>query len=160
MIGDIYYVYVLRLTNGGFYVGSTKNLEIRLRSHFNSGGAIATKESKPVYIVEILTLVDYQIGGDYAHSIIEILVANNYAENYGYHLVRGAKHGMGWKDHPTKNGLRIIKRLQKFSKTTECEKLREKVSKIDFNNFPEQVKGYFNSDNRSGDSQASKNAQL
>ena len=95
MNGDAYFVYVLKLENGGHYVGSTKNLFKRIKNHFNVGGAIATKESKPIAIIEVLLINDHKIEFDYAHLILEISVAIRYSKEYGANMVRGAKHGKG-----------------------------------------------------------------
>ena len=47
----MYYVYILRsLINGRYYVGSTSDLESRVRRH-NAGGSTWTKKSRPWEVV-------------------------------------------------------------------------------------------------------------
>ena len=43
-----FFVYILDLDHGKFYVGSTKNLESRLRAHIEGKGAEFTKVHKPL----------------------------------------------------------------------------------------------------------------
>lgn len=127
MNGDLYYVYVLKLSNKGFYIGSTKNLENRIKKHFSIGGSIATKESKPIEVVEICEIIDYKMKFEYAHIILEISTAIKFANTHGKNQVRGAKHGMGWDDSPTPNGLRVIKKVQSLMGTEEFQQMIEKV---------------------------------
>jgi predicted GIY-YIG superfamily endonuclease len=91
---ELYYIYVLRLENNGWYVGSTKSFENRMRSHFGRGGSIATKERRVIGIEEVFELMDYQIRTDCAHERAEVIIAAKYAEIYGDAAVRGAKHGV------------------------------------------------------------------
>lgn len=121
MEGDTYYIYVLKVSNGGYYVGSTKNLHKRLVSHFGKGGggATGTRESKPIYIDSIYTIIDYKVGALYAHIIAEIHVASKYADTFGANLVRGAKHGQGWNDIPSASSLKIIKYVRKYMTSTD-----------------------------------------
>lgn len=44
------YTYILRLANGQYYVGSTHNLQNRIREH-NEGTDITTKKHLPVELV-------------------------------------------------------------------------------------------------------------
>ncbi len=131
MDGDIYYVYVLRLENNGYYIGSTKNLLQRIKKHFSIGGAIATKEIKVIEIVEILRIKDYKVGFEYAHLILEISTAIKYSNDYGANMVRGAKHGKGWDDFPTPNGVKEIKRVNHFMNTEAFRTMMGKVEKMD-----------------------------
>lgn len=133
MEGELYYVYVLKVANGGYYVGSTKNLEGRIKTHFSVGGAIATKESSPVEVVEVLKLIDYKIGARDAHLILEIATAVKYALVYGSSKVRGAKHGKDWKDSPTPSGLKIIHGIKSFIKTEAYQLLMKRVDHVTIN---------------------------
>jgi predicted GIY-YIG superfamily endonuclease len=114
-----YFVYVLRLEQDRWYVGSTKNIEKRMRTHFARGGAIATRECCPASIEVIYRFIDYQIRTDCAHERAEAIVAARLAEKYGRDNVRGAKHGKGWSDEPSRNNLRDIERYQRFSVTPD-----------------------------------------
>lgn len=118
-----YFIYVLRLEQGRWYVGSTKNLARRMRSHFSRGGATATRECPPVSIEAIYRLIDYQIRTDCAHERAEVMVATRIAEQYGYSNVRGAKHGKGWGDAASPNNLRDIARYSRFALTDEGQQL-------------------------------------
>jgi predicted GIY-YIG superfamily endonuclease len=139
MDNKIYYIYVLKLMNDGIYVGCTKNIEKRLLVHLSSGGAIATKESKPAEILKIYTLNDYYVYSfvcqEYAHKLAEVMIANEYAESIGYNKVRGAKHGMGWNDEPTPNCIRTIKMVQRFAKTEKGINLRNALISIDVDKY-------------------------
>jgi len=58
---ELYYIYVLRVEEGGWYVGSTQNFERRMRSHFGKDGAIATKERRALEVEEVFELRDDQM---------------------------------------------------------------------------------------------------
>ena len=75
--------YVLRLEEGCFYVGVTKNLNERLAAHFGGTGAMFTRKHKPLDLVSAEL-----IPGDYdawEHSKTLNLMAK-----YGFNKVRGA----------------------------------------------------------------------
>lgn len=127
MDGVTYYIYILHLAHGGYYVGCTKNIEKRLAVHFRSGGSIATKGIKAVYIDRIYTIIDYKIGAMYAHVIAEVLIACGYCDIFGPRLVRGAQHGKGWNDSPTPNGLKIINRVRRLANIEEGIALIQKI---------------------------------
>ncbi|GAA4106188.1 hypothetical protein GCM10022393_00500 [Aquimarina addita] len=135
MEGDLYFIYVLKLENGGFYVGSTKNLKKRLRTHFKNGGAMATKEYKAIEIVEIKKLVDYKMKHGFAHGNLEIGTAIQYSKKYGKHLIRGAKHGNGWQDEPSSNSIKIIARFTKFMSSNDYKTLLKNARQIDLTTF-------------------------
>lgn len=120
---ELYFIYVLRLEHERWYVGSTKNIARRMRSHFARGGALATTECCPVDIEVIYRLMDYQIRTDCAHERAEVIVAAGLADKYGKDKVRGAKHGKGWEDMPTSGNLRDIDRYQRFANTQDGAKL-------------------------------------
>jgi putative endonuclease len=46
-----HYVYILRCSDGSYYVGSTCNLEERLRAHNEGRAATHTSEHRPVCLV-------------------------------------------------------------------------------------------------------------
>ncbi|MFA8451280.1 MAG: GIY-YIG nuclease family protein [Bacteroidales bacterium] len=45
------YTYILKCSDGSYYTGSTKNLELRLRQHENGEGANFTRKRLPVELV-------------------------------------------------------------------------------------------------------------
>lgn len=47
-------IYILKLNNNNFYVGTTSNLPRRLRDHFNHRGSVWTKKHKPLEVLDIL----------------------------------------------------------------------------------------------------------
>ena len=47
----MHYVYILRCAEGSFYVGSTHNLQARLKAHNNGRGAAYTFKHRPVLLV-------------------------------------------------------------------------------------------------------------
>lgn len=56
---ELYYIYVLRVEENGWYVGSTQSFERRMRSHFGKGGAVATKEAGITYTYKVNNLADW-----------------------------------------------------------------------------------------------------
>ncbi|MGJ7568879.1 GIY-YIG nuclease family protein [Variovorax sp. GB1R11] len=127
----LYYIYVLRVEGDRWYVGSTLNFERRMRSHFGRGGAVATKELRALAIEEVFELLDYQIRTDCAHERAEVIIAQRYAQAYGMHSVRGAKHGKGWNDLPSPGNLRDIQRYNKFAVTEQGMQLLAVLRKVD-----------------------------
>ena len=47
----VHYVYILRCADGSFYVGSTDNLQARLKAHNNGRGSAYTFKHRPVRLV-------------------------------------------------------------------------------------------------------------
>jgi len=47
----VYYVYILRCANSTLYVGSTRDLQARLKAHNDGRGAAYTFKYRPVYLV-------------------------------------------------------------------------------------------------------------
>ncbi|MEO8150364.1 MAG: GIY-YIG nuclease family protein [Bacteroidia bacterium] len=45
------YMYILKYSNGAYYIGSTNDLELRLQQHQNCEGANFTKKHLPVELV-------------------------------------------------------------------------------------------------------------
>jgi len=125
------FVYVLRLGNGGWYVGSTRNLAQRVAKHFSRGGAMATREIKPVAVEKIYLFEDQYFGVQPVRLWSEVFIASQYARRHGLHRVKGAKHGRGWDSGPTKNGLRFIRRDRAFFQTDEGKRWLESVVEVD-----------------------------
>lgn len=46
----MYYTYLLRLSNGDYYAGSSDNLQTRIKDH-NEGKNISTKPFRPVKLI-------------------------------------------------------------------------------------------------------------
>ena len=132
----IRYVYVLRLENGGFYVGCTRHLAKRLAEHFEKGGAIATRESRPVAIEKIYQFEDCLFGKEPAHLRFEVFIASEYAKRHGIAWVKGAKHGRGWDSAPTRNDLRFIRRFRAFFQRPEGRRWLASVREIDLGASP------------------------
>jgi len=49
MIGG--YMYILKCANGAYYVGSTRNLDLRLQQHQSGLGSVYTKKHLPVTLI-------------------------------------------------------------------------------------------------------------
>ena len=140
--GEKYYIYILRLSNDGWYVGSTKNIYNRMLTHFSIGGSIATKEFKPVRIEKIFTMTDYMIGSNFAHRIAEVLIANKYAKSFGYDKIRGAKHGKSWNEYPNQYSLKIIKRYQGFARKDAGRVLRDSIAVFDHTDLSIEINSF------------------
>ena len=133
---DLHYVYVLRLENGGFYVGCTRNLVKRLMEHFGKGGAMATRESRPVAVEKIYQFEDCLFGKGPARLRLEVFIASEYAVKHGFARVKGAKHGRRWNSAPTRNDLRFIHRFRAFFQCPEGQRWLASVTEIDPDALP------------------------
>lgn len=131
-----HYVYVLRLENGGFYVGGTRHLAPRLAEHFEKGGAMATRESRPVGVEKIYQFKDCLFGKETAHLRFEVFIASEFAERHGIARVKGAKHGRGWDSTPTRNDLRFIRRFRAFFQSPEGKRWLATVTEIELGARP------------------------
>ena len=47
----MYFVYILKCSNGSFYTGSTNNVENRFKKHLDGKGGKYTRSHKPLEIV-------------------------------------------------------------------------------------------------------------
>ena len=74
------FIYVLKLTNGKYYVGKTSNPAFRLETHFNSCGSAWTSRYNPIQIIELIPNCD-----DYD----EDKYTKKYMDKYGIENVRG-----------------------------------------------------------------------
>ena len=74
------YIYILQLQGGKYYVGKTKNPQIRLESHFNLNGSKWTQLYKPLKVLEIIPNCD-----DYD----EDKYTQIYMDKFGINNVRG-----------------------------------------------------------------------
>ena len=81
------FAYMLRSSDGSYYVGSTQNLEIRLAQHQTGDGAAYTRRRRPVELVwlEEFTRVEQafarekQVQG-WGRAKREALIAGRYSE--------------------------------------------------------------------------------
>ncbi len=48
------YMYILRCSDGSYYVGSTRNIDVRLQQHQTGEGAAYTRRRRPVQLVYCL----------------------------------------------------------------------------------------------------------
>ena len=74
-------VYVLLLEKGKYYIGKTKNKDVRINSHFAGDGSVWTKKYNPIKVVEII---------ENAMAFDELRYTLLYMQNYGIKNVRGA----------------------------------------------------------------------
>jgi hypothetical protein len=134
------FVYVLRLANGGFYVGVTRHLVERINKHFIGRGAIATRESRPLAIEKIYQFEDRFFGRTPARLALEVFIASQYAERHGPEKVRGAKHGRGWDFQPSRNDRYFIRRFRNFFQKPEGKEWLKSVVGVDTGSYVRRVK--------------------
>lgn len=77
------YIYALKLENGKYYIGKTRNPEFRINDHFESGGSFWTKRHKPIEVIELISGCD-----DYD----EEKYVMKYMDKYGIVNVRGGSY--------------------------------------------------------------------
>ena len=73
-------IYVLELEHGKYYVGKTKNLDSRIRQHFNGNGSWWTKYNKPIKVIKTYTNTE---------KFDEEKITYQYMDLYGIDNVRG-----------------------------------------------------------------------
>ncbi|HTL66187.1 MAG TPA: GIY-YIG nuclease family protein [Lacunisphaera sp.] len=125
------YVYVLRLRNGLWYVGSTQMLASRLHEHFYGGGADATRKSRPVRVEALFAFQErrHRWGGNLRR--VETCIAYRLAEKVGAHLIRGAMHGHVCDAFPPPPDRHFVRRTKLFFLTNAGKKLWASVRQID-----------------------------
>ena len=74
------YIYWIKLEQGKYYIGKTRNPKFRLQSHFDSNGSSWTKIYKPLKVLELKSNCD-----DYDEDKITM----QYMDKYGINNVRG-----------------------------------------------------------------------
>ena len=74
------FIYVLKLTDGKYYVGKTREPRARLNTHFNYCGSAWTKKYKPIKLLKLFANCD-----DYDENKYTI----KYMKKYGIDNVRG-----------------------------------------------------------------------
>lgn len=92
-------IYVLELEEGKYYVGKTKNSNIRIGQHFNGNGSEWTKRYKPIKIIDIKSCVTIF---DEENATI------TWMKDKGIHNVRG---GMYYNVTLTEDDVNTIKKL-------------------------------------------------
>lgn len=107
------YIYILKLVKGKFYVGKTRNPEIRLKKHFESYGSLWTKIYKPIKVIKIIKDCD-----DYD----EDKYTKMYMDKYGINNVRGGSFASPKLDSMT---IEFLKRCSN-SANDRCFKCGEK----------------------------------
>ncbi len=85
---SVWYVYVLGLTGGFFYVGMTLYPYQRIKDHFEGFGANFTKKNRPECVLELLPLDSDNRKESYK---FEKDKAKKYAKKYGRQRVIGGK---------------------------------------------------------------------
>jgi len=73
------FLYVLKLENDKYYIGSTYNLNFRYAQHCQGRGAKWTKLNKPIGIIEVITNI----------QTTENELTLQYIDKYGKPNVRG-----------------------------------------------------------------------
>ena len=73
-------IYAIKLTNGKYYIGKTKDVNFRLGQHFDGSGSVWTKKYKPVEVLETIETND-----DFDEDKITL----KYMAKYGIDNVRG-----------------------------------------------------------------------
>lgn len=97
-----FYVYVLQLEHGCYYVGISRNVDKRFASHQKGKGAVWTKAHRPISIIERRNtkLLDEAEAG-----LLENELTLQYAEQYGHTFVRGGGYCQkkpNWPDYITR----------------------------------------------------------
>jgi predicted GIY-YIG superfamily endonuclease len=80
------FLYVLRLENGCWYIGSSRNVDKRFKTHQKGKGAAWTKRHKPLEIVETRPT---GLTSDAEAALLEDELTLEYARMYGTDCVRG-----------------------------------------------------------------------
>ena len=76
------HVYVLKLEKGKWYCGFSKEVEVRIASHFLGNGSLWTKKYKPVEVISV------KEGG----MLLENVTTISLMATYGFENVRGGKY--------------------------------------------------------------------
>ena len=76
----MFYIYILQLEGNKYYVGKTKNPNIRITEHFNFNGSQWTKKYRPLKVFEVISNCDEYDEDKYTLK---------YMKKYGIDNVRG-----------------------------------------------------------------------
>lgn len=80
------YLYVLKLENGCWYIGMTRNVRKRFELHKKNKGSMWTRKNKPI---EIHQIISTKTNDDSEASAMEDQLTLDWAEAQGYDYVRG-----------------------------------------------------------------------
>lgn len=90
------FLYVLKLQNNKYYVGTTSNLDKRVSDHFNGKGSEFTKKYSPISLVDSVENPDEFVENDFTKK---------YMKKYGIDNVRGGSYCQIKLDNSTKKVL-------------------------------------------------------
>ena len=93
------FLYVLKLEDDCWYVGTTRNVERRFKTHYKGKGAIWTKEHRPI---EIHQSGNTGLVSDSEACRLEDKVTIEYVRRYGTQKVRGGgycQRSPNWPDY-------------------------------------------------------------
>lgn len=107
--GSLRCVYVLKLENDCWYVGSTRRLRARLRQHCSGKGAWCTRMSKPVLLEAVYFLPD----GISPRGMCryEEMITLQLVDMYGAERVRGAQYCHDWSSERDIEAKAVRRRL-------------------------------------------------
>ena len=85
-----WYVYVLELEGGHYYVGKTRDVDRRTLEHFalTNDGAEWTREHKPIQVLQVTSVPEVCLPA----SFYENLVTKQYMMRYGIDSTRGGSY--------------------------------------------------------------------
>ncbi|MDP3352967.1 MAG: GIY-YIG nuclease family protein [Flavobacteriaceae bacterium] len=108
------YMYILECSDGTYYTGSTKNLDLRLQQHQNGLGALHTAKRLPVkllYFEEFIRIDEAfyrekQVQG-WSRNKKEALIKSNYCDLKMFSICQNERHsdnyGFGSTQPPKKD---------------------------------------------------------
>lgn len=77
------HIYILKLKEGKYYIGKTKNIEKRWNEHLSGEGSVWTKKYKPTFLMKIIVSTSYFDEDKYVKE---------YMAKYGIENVRGGTY--------------------------------------------------------------------
>lgn len=80
------YLYVLRLEHNCWYIGMSRDIDKRYKSHLKGKGAMWTKLHKPL---ELFSVIDTKTNDDSEAGLMEDQLTIEFAKDYGREFVRG-----------------------------------------------------------------------
>ena len=81
-----WWVYVLRLDGGYYYVGISRDVDKRFQRHLSGKGSVFTRRHKPVEVVERFSCEN---ATEAEASVIEMKKVADYAMKFGFNFVSG-----------------------------------------------------------------------
>lgn len=110
------YIYVLRLEDGFWYVGTSRNVANRFKRHVAGKGANWTKLHKPIEIHEV---IDTETNDDREACLMEDQKTFEFAEAFGIDKVRGGGYCQTkprWPEHVVRKSPTLIHWDSRFDK--------------------------------------------